>query len=70
MIGKGVYDDACTKVRQETKATGGVILLVLGGEHGSGFSAQVTMPLILTIPEMLRAMAAEIEKEMQRADAN
>jgi hypothetical protein len=37
--GPGKYDDACTAAREATEAAG-VILIVLGGQHGSGFSVQ------------------------------
>jgi hypothetical protein len=61
MIGAGKYDEACTKARQETKAAG-VILVVIGGEHGHGFSAQIPPPLIRTVPNILRSIADQIEK--------
>lgn len=58
--GAGKYDDAATAAREATKAEG-VLLIVLGGEKGSGFSAQLPLGAAARIPELLRRMADEIE---------
>ena len=58
--GPGKYDDLCTKVREEVGADG-VILLVVNGKEGSGFSCQANLPLTLALPKMLRSIADEIE---------
>ena len=39
MFGPGKYDELCTAAREETKAVG-VVLIVIDGEHGNGFSCQ------------------------------
>jgi hypothetical protein len=44
MQGPGKYDAWCTQVREGTRAEG-VVLLVLNGERGSGFSVQASAPL-------------------------
>ena len=62
MIGPGKYDEQCTKVREETKAAG-VILLVLGGSAGSGFSCQASLETTLRLPQMLRDLAQQIEAD-------
>lgn len=59
MIGPGKYDRFCTWVRKRTKAKG-VLLIVLDGSEGSGFSAQCDPLLLKTLPGMLEFMAAEI----------
>lgn len=59
-LGPGKYDDWCTKVREETQAEG-VILVVIGGEKGSGFSCQLTLEDLSGIPVVLRTIADEIE---------
>lgn len=61
-LGPGKYDDLCTFVRLKTRADG-VILLVLGGENGSGFSVQCIERIApAQLAEMLEEIAAEIRK--------
>lgn len=62
MIGPGKYDAACSRARIDTKAEG-VLLIVFNGEHGQGFSAQLTLPLLLTVPTILREVADRIERD-------
>ncbi len=61
MIGPGKYDEACTNARIATAATGGVLLIVLDGRHGSGFSAQLSLEAQQYLPTMLREVATQIE---------
>jgi hypothetical protein len=63
MIGPGKYDDLATEARERAKAQG-AILIVIQGEHGSGFSCQATLQVTLELPKMLREMADEIEKDL------
>ena len=64
-IGSGKYDDACTIARAITGGSG-TILIVLGGKHGSGFSAQLpTMADNLKLPGILRQIADEIEATLK-----
>lgn len=65
MIGPGKYDDLATSVRQSAMAEG-VIVIVIKGDRGSGFSVQATLDVTMVLPGMLRHMADEIEKEMSR----
>ena len=65
MIGPGKYDELCSLVRDRAKARG-VIVLVLDGENGSGFSAQTDGPTLLAIPDMLESMAAQIRADLKR----
>jgi len=60
-IGPGKYDKEVTEIRERLKADG-VILLVIGGERGSSFCAQLPIVETLKIPEFLRNMADQIEK--------
>jgi hypothetical protein len=65
-IGPGKYDQACSMARVFTGARA-VALIVLGGEHGSGFSVQTENPRFLELlPDMLRQMAMDIEQDMER----
>lgn len=63
MIGPGRYDALCTHVRLQAKAAGAIVI-VLGGEKGDGFSAQLS-PLMdgATIAWLLRDMARQIERD-------
>lgn len=66
MVGEGKYDDACTQARL---ATGGesVMLVVINGRQGHGFSVHSTDPQFPEkIPLILREMADSIEKEVAR----
>jgi len=60
-IGPGKYDDIATVVRTQAKAEG-VLLLVVNGARGSGFSAQLSLDLTLTLPTILRDLAKQIEE--------
>jgi len=62
MIGQGKYDLECEHVRKVTGAQG-VLVLVLGGDKGSGFSAQVPAIALGMIPGFLREMAGLIEQD-------
>jgi hypothetical protein len=68
MIGPGKYDDQATKVRAATQARG-VILIVIGGNCGEGFSCQATLEVTLALPAMLRSIADQIEADIQRRSA-
>jgi hypothetical protein len=61
--GPGKYDAAATVARASTKAKG-VLLVVFGGEHGAGFSAQLPADLLLTVPAILRDMADQIDRQL------
>jgi len=63
MDGPGKYDDACTAAREATGARG-VVLIVLDGTRGSGFSCQLRggPPDVLALAKVLRFMADEMEK--------
>jgi len=62
MTGAGKYDDLCTQAREAAQAEG-AILIVMGGNKGQGFSAQLPLHLIAVVPQMLRHVADEIEAD-------
>ncbi|MFP4891205.1 hypothetical protein [Paraburkholderia sp. EG304] len=64
--GAGKYDPECQKVFDETSARG-VVLLVIDGDRGAGFSVTGELDVIHALPEMLEQMAREIRA--QRSDA-
>jgi len=59
-LGPGKYDELCTKVRTEAKA-GGVVLIVLRGDRGDGFSVQGPGEMVFVLPAILRQVADDIE---------
>lgn len=66
MIGPGKYDPVCTAAREVTHAEG-LLLIVINGSQGSGFSAQFTnSALMATIPAALREMASAIEADLPK----
>ena len=62
MNNPGKYDDLCTMVREASQSEG-VILIVINGNKGGGFSVQATLPIIIRIPDMLESLAVQIRKE-------
>jgi len=64
--GPGKYDDECTAVREQTRAAA-VLLCIVNGIKGSGFSLQTLgnpagMELLADLPEVLRNLAKQIEE--------
>jgi hypothetical protein len=67
-IGGGKYDDACTKAQKMTNAHS-VILMVIGGNKGNGFSLQsFDMMFPVRVPELLRELAQKIDNELKLID--
>ena len=62
MLGAGKYDDLCTYVREAAQAQG-ALLIILGGNKGSGFSIQADLVTTLRVPEILRRVADQIEAD-------
>jgi hypothetical protein len=67
MHGPGKYDDLCTEARLKAEAIGCVLILV-GGNKGQGFACQGPIEFLQTLPDVLRAVADQIEVDM-RVDA-
>jgi hypothetical protein len=63
-LGPGKYDDLTTRIREETGADA-VVLLVLGGNRGHGFSVQAIPPTFPAIVEALRKAADQIKRDAQ-----
>jgi hypothetical protein len=64
MIGPGKYDDECSFVRIETHAAG-VLLLIIDGDKGSGFSVQAPLLVQVALPALLRELADNIEADTE-----
>jgi hypothetical protein len=63
-IGSGKYDYYARVTREAAQAEG-VILIVIKGDRGSGFSVQATMEITSRLPEILRDMADQIEDDIK-----
>ena len=57
--GPGVYDVECTQIRTSTGARA-VLLIVLGGQRGDGFSCQADLVTTVMLPDILERVAREI----------
>lgn len=64
--GPGRYDEHCTNVRKATGAKG-VILLVLDGQDGTGFSVQAEFDITEILPTLLRDVALQMELDIIKA---
>jgi hypothetical protein len=61
-LGPGKYDALCTHVREQTKARG-VLLIVIDGDQGAGFSCQADLEVTLTLPDLLEFLARQIRAD-------
>ena len=64
MNGPGRYDREASAARASAEALG-VLLIVFGGHDGNGFSAQLPLDLLLTVPAILRQLADRIERQQE-----
>ena len=61
-FGPGKYDALCTEAREKADAVA-VILLVIGGNQGEGFSCQTAdLEVLAKLPSILRDVARQIEE--------
>jgi hypothetical protein len=63
-LGPGKYDDLATCARERAEAEG-VVLVILGGKAGAGFSVQANAIVTLALPGLLRRLADDIERDMK-----
>ena len=56
----------CTVAREAAKAEG-VLLIVLNGQSGSGFSVQAHPEALAVLPLLLRQMADDLERSFASA---
>jgi len=59
--GPGKYDDLATYVRESADATA-VVVIVVSGSKGSGFSVQAAADFLPALPALLRHLADNIEQ--------
>ena len=63
--GPGKYDEECTQAFQATQADS-VVLLVMNGKKGNGFSVQTrNMQFVKDLPDLLQTMALLIKHDIQ-----
>jgi hypothetical protein len=62
-VGPGKYDDLCTYVRERTG--GSVVLIVVDGSKGPGFSVQANLATTMLLPDLLEHLAAQIRRDMK-----
>lgn len=68
-LGPGKYDEQATALRHRTKAHS-VVVIVIGGERGSGFSVQTESPTFAhALPALLRDMAKQIDRSIREEGA-
>lgn len=69
-LGPGKYDDVCVTVRERVGITentgGGVLVIVLGGEKGNGFSMVADERTMEMVPDMLEFVAKQIRRDVRR----
>jgi hypothetical protein len=66
-LGPGKYDKVCAEARQMVglgeNDGGGVLLVVIGGKLGNGFSCQADIETTLKLPDILETIAAQIRRD-------
>lgn len=63
-IGPGIYNEEATLVRTRTEAEG-VILMVIKGAKGTGFSVQASPEIQAALPGLLHSIADTLEYELK-----
>jgi len=58
--GGGMYEELCTEVRELTHALGAIVI-VIKGDQGSGFAAQVPSHLRPAMADVLMQVAAKLK---------
>jgi hypothetical protein len=68
-VGPGKYDDLCTEALEKAHALA-AILLIFGGNRGSGFSVQAPLEVLNELPSILRSVADQIELDRKKEGLN
>lgn len=61
--GAGKYDELCTKVREEAKADGAIVI-VFNGVLGCGFSVQSPPEITAKLPDIFEDIAKQIRESL------
>lgn len=59
------YDDNCTRLREETKAEG-VIMIIINGDKGTGFGVQLNPLIAPLVPQILRNIADQMDGDLKK----
>lgn len=62
--GPGKYDEESSRLQEKYQAEG-VIVIVVGGSKGEGFSVTGTVEFAMVMPQMLRYMAEQLENDVR-----
>lgn len=68
-LGPGKYDAICTVVREETNAQAAIVIII-GGNKGTGFSCQSAGGPLQDLPEILETVARQMRESMKDIDGN
>jgi hypothetical protein len=71
-LGAGKYDDLCSMARRCCNASG-AILIILGGDRGNGFAAQIPgrdeLGVTLQTIDLLKQLLQVVEEDYRRLTA-
>ena len=70
-LGPGKYDDMCEYVAAHAgigESGGGVVVMVVGGNKGSGFSVKADIRTTMGLPDLLEYVAREIRATHHRGE--
>jgi hypothetical protein len=69
-LGPGKYDDLCSYVRAQAGIadSGGVAVIVINGNRGSGFSVQGDLARTLAMADILEATVKHMRADMEPPD--
>lgn len=62
-IGPGKYDELCMQAREQAQAEG-VVMIVIQGRHGSGFSVQASLDVHAALPQALAALSESMREDL------
>lgn len=63
----GKYETICSAALMAAQAKG-CFMLIIDGSLGSGYSVEGTANVLQSLPDMLRKIAANMDKDLQTAD--
>ncbi|HEY4383372.1 MAG TPA: hypothetical protein VGN34_02700 [Ktedonobacteraceae bacterium] len=61
-LGAGKYDDLCSIVLEQSGAEAAIVI-ILGGNKGSGFSLQAPLEIVAHLPDILEFMAMQLRED-------
>lgn len=64
-IGEGKYDAICTQIREDHNADA-VVVVIINGHRGTGFSVQASPIAMLKLPDAFHNMAEEMRRDVEK----